>query len=81
MAQVVIRDLDDETIRRLRARARRHGRSLQREVKLILTRAAGLSFNDARKLAQQWHKKLAGREIPDISDLIRQDRQRGRLSL
>jgi plasmid stability protein len=76
MAQILIRGLDDETVRRLEELARRHGRSLQGEAKLILTHAAGLSFNDARKLARQWYKKLAGRALPDAIDLIRQDRQR-----
>jgi antitoxin FitA len=76
MGQILIRDLDEETIRRLKERARRHGRSLQGEAKLILTQAAGLSLNEARQLASQWRKKLAGREFPDSTDLIREDRQR-----
>jgi plasmid stability protein len=76
MAQILIRDLDDETVKRLKERARRHGRSLQGEAKLILTHAAGLGFKDARELARQWHKKLAGRALPDTTDLVREDRQR-----
>ena len=76
MAQILIRDLDDETVRRLKDRAQRHGRSLQGEAKQILTRAAGISFGDARRLAQQWHEKLAGREFPDSTDSIREDRRR-----
>jgi len=76
MARILIRDLDDETVRRLKERAQRHGRSLQGEAKLILTRAAGLSFNEARRLAREWHEKLAGRELPDSTELVREDRQR-----
>jgi len=76
MAQILVRNLDDETIQRLKDRARRHGRSLQGEAKQILTRAAGIGFKDARKLARQWHEKLAGRQLPDSTELIRQDRQR-----
>lgn len=76
MARILIRDLDDETVRRLKERARRHGRSLQGEAKLILTQAAGLSFREARELAHQWHQKLAGRQFPDSTDLVREDRQR-----
>jgi plasmid stability protein len=72
----LIRDLDDETVKRLKERARRHGRSLQGEAKLILTRAAGLGFQDARRLAREWHKKLTGRELPDSTQMIREDRQR-----
>ena len=76
MARILIRDLDDETVRRLKERAQRHGRSLQGEAKLILTRAAGLSFNEARRLAREWHEKLVGRELPDSTELVREDRQR-----
>jgi len=76
MARILIRDLDDETVARLKDRARRHGRSLEGEARLILTRAAGLAFDDARKLAQQWHERLAGRKLPDIGELVREDRQR-----
>jgi plasmid stability protein len=76
MPRILIRDLDDETVKRLKDRARRHGRSLQGEAKLILTHAAGISFDDAQKLARQWHKKLAGRDLPDSTELIREDRRR-----
>jgi len=76
MAQILIRDLDDETVKRLKDRARRHGRSLQAEAKLILTQAAGMSPSEAHQLARQWHQKLAGRQLPDTTDLVREDRQR-----
>jgi len=76
MAQILIRDLDDGTVERLKDRARRHGRSLEGEARLVLTQAAGLSCDDARALARQWHKKLAGRELPDSTRLIRKDRER-----
>ncbi len=76
MAQILIRDLDDETVKRLKERARRHGRSLQGEAKLILAQAAGLSLREARELARQWQQKLAGRPFPDSTELIREDRQR-----
>lgn len=76
MAQILVRDLDDETVRRLKDRARRHGRSLQGEAQLILTQAAGISFDDARRLVRQWHQKLGGRQVPDSTELLREDRQR-----
>lgn len=40
MAQVLIRDLPDWTVRSLRERARRHGRSLEGELRVIVTEAA-----------------------------------------
>jgi len=76
MARILVRDLDDKTVRRLKERARQHGRSLEGEARLILTHAAGISFDDAKKLARQWHKKLAGRDLPDSTQLIREDRRR-----
>lgn len=76
MARILVRDIDDATVRRLKDRARRHGRSLEGEARLILTQAAGIGFEEARKLARRWHKKLAGRELPDSTELIRKDRRR-----
>jgi len=43
---------------------------------LILTQAAGISFDEARRLACQWHKRLAGRELSDSVGIIRGDRER-----
>ena len=40
MAELLIRDLEDETLRRLEERARQAGRSLQAEAQLILEQAA-----------------------------------------
>ncbi|MEN6337570.1 MAG: hypothetical protein ABFE01_25230, partial [Phycisphaerales bacterium] len=65
-----------ETVRRLKDRAQRHGRSLEGEARLILTHAAGIGFDKAKRLAQQWHERLAGRELPDSTKLIREDRER-----
>jgi plasmid stability protein len=76
MARILIRGLDDKTVKRLKDRASRHGRSLEGEARQILTQASGISFDDARKLARQWHKKLAGRKLPDSDQLIREDRRR-----
>jgi plasmid stability protein len=76
MARILIRDLNEETLERLKDRARRHGRSLEGEARLILTHAAGVSFDEAQKLARQWHERLAGRKFPDSGQLIREDRER-----
>jgi len=76
MARILIRDLSDETVRRLKDRARRHGRSLQEEVRLTFAQAAGTSFEKARQLTPQWHKRLVDREFPDSTRLLREDRER-----
>lgn len=41
MAQLIVRRLDDEVKERLRARAKKHGRSLEAEARAILEEAAG----------------------------------------
>lgn len=76
MAEVLVRDLEPETIERLKARARQHGRSLQGEVKAILEAAAPLSMSEARELAEHWQRRLAGQIEGDSSDLLREDRER-----
>lgn len=40
MAQVLVRNLDKKTVDRLKARARRNGRSLEAELRVILEREA-----------------------------------------
>ena len=41
MAQLVVRNLDDDVKQKLRERARRHGRSTEHEVREILRAAVG----------------------------------------
>ncbi|HEX7186166.1 MAG TPA: Arc family DNA-binding protein [Thermoanaerobaculia bacterium] len=74
MAQIVVRDLDPKVIEQLRARARSHGRSLEDEIKAILKTAAPLSMREARAIAEQWQRRLAGQITGDSSDLLREDR-------
>ncbi len=76
MAQLLVRDLDAETVRRLKARARLHGRSLQGEVKAILEATAVYSMDEAREVAEQWQHKLAGNVYRDSAEVIREDRER-----
>jgi plasmid stability protein len=72
----LVRDLDTDTMEHLRARARRHGRSLQGEVKAILQAAATLSVDEASAVAEQWQQRLAGRTFSDSAAVIREDRER-----
>ena len=76
MTQLLIRDMQAETVQRLKARARRHGRSLQGEVKVILEAAAGYSMQEARAVSEGWAVRLDGREFSDSADLVREDRER-----
>lgn len=76
MAQVLVRDIDEQVVERLKARAERSGRSLQVELKMILDQAARLDMIDARRLAERIRKKLSGRIHGDSVELIREDRER-----
>lgn len=76
MAQILVRNLEAEVVKRLKLRAKQHGRSLQSEARLILTQSAGVSPEQARKTARMWQKKLSGRKFPNTTALIRQDRAR-----
>lgn len=76
MAQVLVRDLDPETLEHLKNRAKLHGRSLQGELKMILESAAVFSMNEARQTSERWRQRLAGRVTSDSGDLLREDRDR-----
>ena len=75
MPEILVRGLDQKTVKRLKERARISGRSLQQEVKDILERAATiLTMDEARRLSERWHRRLAGRSFSDSTELIREDR-------
>jgi plasmid stability protein len=76
MAQIIVRNLDDTVVDRLKARARTNDRSLEAEVRLILEQSAKVDTVQARQIVMERRKKLQGREFVDSVDLIREDRDR-----
>ena len=77
MASVTIRNLDDEVVVRLKERAKANKRSLEAELREILTRSAGAMTRDeliafAKRVAAQTP------DVPqtDSAELIREDRDR-----
>jgi plasmid stability protein len=76
MVEILVRDLDPDVVTRLKARARLHGRSLQKEIKLILEESAPVNIEQAATLTEAWQVKLAGRSFTDSADQLRQDRER-----
>jgi plasmid stability protein len=75
MPDILVRGLDRKTVERLKERARVSGRSLQQEVKDILERAAAtLAMDEARRLSDAWHRRLAGRSYSDSAEPIREGR-------
>jgi plasmid stability protein len=76
MAQIIVRNLDDVVVERLKARARVNGRSLEAEVRLILEQSAKVDTATARQMALDIRMRLKGRKFPDVAELIREDRER-----
>lgn len=79
MAQVLVRNLDEEVVESLKRRAKQDGRSLQSEVKFILEQAAEepiVNMETARALVEKIRKKFKGRRFPDSVNFIREDRDR-----
>jgi len=76
MAQVLIRNVDEAAIRRLKARAARKGTSLERELRTIIVEAARDDRAAARRRAAELRSALAGRRHSDSTVLIRSDRER-----
>ena len=75
MSQLLIRDLDEATVEEIRKRAKRNGRSMQKELKMLLERAMA---------APSWHDPT-GTVFPPVipasvkgtpaSELLIQDRR------
>ncbi len=76
MAQILVRNLDDSVVERLKTRAKANGRSLEAEVRLILEQSAKVDMATARQHVMEIRKKLAGRKFTDSVELIREDRER-----
>jgi antitoxin FitA len=76
MADLLVRGLEPSIVSRLKEAAKQHGRSLQGEVKAILTDAAPFTKKQALAVTRAWRKRLAGRKFSDSVDLIREDRER-----
>jgi len=76
MAKVLIRNLDERTVARLKERAARNDRSLQAELHTIVERAATMNPIDGRVLAARIRRKLSKRKHSDSTDSVASDRQR-----
>lgn len=76
MAEVLIRNLDERTVERLKRRASRNRRSLQAELQMIVERAAAIDIIESRDVAARIRRKLAGRKHSDSAILLADDRRR-----
>ena len=77
MAQLLVRQLDEKIVDRLKKRAQEHGRSLESEVRTILEEAVP-DYEGEWKRIPKFHKRLkkSGRTFSDSAELIREDRNR-----
>jgi antitoxin FitA len=76
MPDILIRGLQPETIEQIKARAKRHGRSLQSEVKLLVEQATASGVQHLAATFDLWEKRFAGRKFSSSVRLIREDRKR-----
>ena len=77
MATVTIRNLDEAVVEALKKRARANNRSLEGELRHILTAAAGSAGQvDLRALAERIAAMTPDRPQTDSVDLLREDRRR-----
>ncbi len=76
MAQVIVRNLDDDIVVRLKRMAANNHRSLEQELRLILSKAARPDIAEFRKRAAEIRTSLSDRPQTDSVSLIREDRDR-----
>jgi len=74
MANVLVRNLDDDVLKQLKAAAKAHGRSLQAEIHDVLQRATTRNLAQTRRLSTQWLKRLLHSTQSDSTVTIREDR-------
>lgn len=78
MASLTIRNLPDDVRERLRLRAARAGRSMEAEIRAILTEASlAESRRESAEALQAWVDKLYGKRKPKgvVDDLIAERRR------
>jgi plasmid stability protein len=74
MANVLVRNLDDEVLKQLKRAAKARGRSLQAEIHEVLRNASVRRMAETRRLSARWLKRLSGTAQTDSAALIREDR-------
>jgi antitoxin FitA len=77
MPDVLVRDVDEKVLARLKTRAESHGRSLGSELRVILEQASKqVEMATALELAERMSRKLEGRRHTNSAKLLREDRRR-----
>lgn len=76
MASILVRNLDKKVVKRLKENAKLHGRSLQGEVKEILSGGARMSLTETLQMLRSWNQRWGNRKFSDSTQMIREDRKR-----
>lgn len=77
MATALVRDLDDEVYERLKTRAAGNNRSLEAELREILTLASKqVDMATARAAAEAMLRRQEGRPLTDSGEILAEERLR-----
>jgi hypothetical protein len=78
MANVLIRDISNEVLDRIKSMAKRHNRSLQQELREAIENIANHSSLDVYQKAKELREKLLKKrmQFTDSAELLREDRAR-----
>lgn len=76
MKALSIRNLSDEAYEALKTMAAANHRSMQEQVRSMIEREMKLAANPGLAAAREWRLRLAGRELGDTVNDVRQDRAR-----
>ncbi len=76
MPNVLVRDVDEKVLEKLKTKAAQNGRSLQREVQIILNEAINFEPLSDSEVAKKIKDSLRGRQHSDSAELLREDRNR-----
>lgn len=74
---VLVRNIDEDTLEKLKKKAAANNRSLQKELKLLLEQHAGPSREEIKKRIEEFREKLrkSGQNLPDSTEEIRKMRE------
>lgn len=75
---VLVRNIDEETLKKLKKKAAANNRSLQEELKELLEMHAGPDIEEVRRMARESIRKYkaVGRKFSDSGKDISEDRER-----
>lgn len=78
MANVLLRDIPEEVLNRLKEMAKAHNRSLQQELRVVLEITAGQVLPDVFQKTSELRKQLRKKAVrfTDSAKLLREDRGR-----